>query len=175
MPCYLILALTFAGSEIISVQSSKCINPIGGVSTSQANIVISTCNGTDFQRWNFNLIGQQQGLLYYTIQNLQNRLCLNVPYSSKVSGTNIQQFWCNGAVANSWWFRTLDPSTGKYKIINVNSGLSLNVNGGATADGTPLTQWPYSSTLTSNQWDITAGTSTESKSYRPLLDYAVYV
>src|SRR5882672_5954092 len=48
--------------------------------------------------------------------------------------------------------------SGMYALINVNSGMALNVYGAATTDGASIVQWPYAGEANS-QWQVTASSS----------------
>jgi subtilisin family serine protease len=50
-------------------------------------------------------------------------------------------------------FRFERTSPGLYRIIDVNSGLCLDINGGAIRDGAPIIQWPYIGGL-NQQWAV---------------------
>ncbi|HZU55998.1 MAG TPA: RICIN domain-containing protein [Actinocrinis sp.] len=48
---------------------------------------------------------------------------------------------------------TTTALSGKYNIVNVNSGQLMDASGGKTADGTPILQWP-STGATNQQWTV---------------------
>ncbi len=48
---------------------------------------------------------------------------------------------------------TTTALSGKYNIVNVNSGQLMDASGGKTADGTPILQWP-STGATNQQWTL---------------------
>jgi hypothetical protein len=45
-------------------------------------------------------------------------------------------------------------AAGKYTILNVNSGLAMDVNGNSTTPGTSIDQWPLNYGL-NQQWEVT--------------------
>lgn len=47
------------------------------------------------------------------------------------------------------------PATGTYKIINVNSGLAMEVNGWSTANGAAVDQWTYGNFQANQRWNLT--------------------
>lgn len=69
--------------------------------------------------------------------------CLDVNGASLVERAPVIQWSCWGGANQKW--RLSPNSDGSYEIISVNSGMSLDVNGGptATANGVGVIQWPY--------------------------------
>jgi len=69
--------------------------------------------------------------------------CLDISGASKNPGSILQQWACWGGPNQQWDLSA--NSDGSYQITSVNSGMSLDVNGGpsATGNGTSILQWPY--------------------------------
>ena len=83
----------------------------------------------------------------YKICNRSSTKCLGAVGSSKTSGAQIGQYTYSSSLAGAKW-NVIQVSPGKYKVVNVNSGLALSTAGGAVADGTALVQLAYSSAAT---------------------------
>jgi hypothetical protein len=88
-------------------------------------------------------------VLYFPLHNYNSDKCLDVPNSSKVNGTHIQQWTC---IINSnpsqpqippnqaWGFPNAARS-GYVTAVNLNSGKCLDVTGRSTANGAVVQQW----------------------------------
>lgn len=98
----------------------------------------------DNQRWRLLSRGQYRGYPQILIQNVEDSLCLDVPGYGKVGpGTRVTEFNCRVADNQVYYAR---PSGGAYYIINVSSGLCLDVAGHKVKRlDEPLTLAPCSS------------------------------
>lgn len=76
----------------------------------------------------------------YTISAQSSGLPMCVVADSTALGANIEQRM--GAASTQWSATYL--GNGYYKLINVNSGLSVDVNGAQLSDGANILQWTYS-------------------------------
>src|SRR5215475_8328142 len=83
--------------------------------------------------------GTDQGR-YYLVRSASSSLCLDVPGWSWKIGEAVVQNGCSGQATQSWFFRQVDPDA--YQLTVKHDALCLRVAGGATADGTPVTQEP---------------------------------
>src|SRR5262245_11599201 len=77
---------------------------------------------------------------YYLVRSASSSLCLDVPGWSWKIGEAVVQNGCSGQATQSWFFRQVDPDA--YQLTVKHDALCLRVAGGATADGTPVTQEP---------------------------------
>ncbi|QNP73376.1 RICIN domain-containing protein [Streptomyces roseirectus] len=108
-----------------SVAAGRCLDVPGAVQTEGTNLQVWDCTGAANQQWT--LTDNNQLTVY------GNR-CLDVP-GSATSGTRPVIWACNGG-ANQQWRVNADGT-----ITAVQSGLCLDVSGGATANGTAVQLW----------------------------------
>lgn len=80
---------------------------------------------------------------------------IGIAGSSTANGAGIVQYTDSGDRDQQW--RLADAGSGFYNIIDVNSGLALDVPSGSTANGTALQQYAITGTGNANQqWAITS-------------------
>ena len=124
----------------------------------------ATDNGGNVQTWNDNQSAAQRfhikaegqvesGEWYYSITNVNSGKALDCVAGGVESGTNVQQYSPNGTGAQQWFLRPVTSSSGEtyFQIVNVRSGLVLDVWGGNaqaganvqiyTANGTAAQHW----------------------------------
>jgi hypothetical protein len=109
----------------------------------------STKNGTQIIQWNgapmngqwetLNPPGVSEGI---SIRNRWSRQCLDV--GSTAQGAPVVQRPCDGTVSQRWKTNSEQEAGDPFyrNITNLWSGLDLNVDGGSTALGAKLIQWP---------------------------------
>jgi poly(3-hydroxybutyrate) depolymerase len=102
--------------------SGRCLDVNGASSTSGSPMIIWDCHSNANQRFSF---GNQE------LRVLGK--CLNVPAGT--AGTRAQIADCNGSAGQKWNLN----SNGT--VSNIQSGLCLDVNGAATANGTAVVVW----------------------------------
>jgi glucosylceramidase len=124
---------TTAYYNIINEASGSCIDDTGG----------GTGNGTVLQQWTCSNNTNQEWLFtatsggYYEVTTYNaSTLAWNVVNNGTSPGTNMQ-LWTYGG-GNNEQFEPVLLSTGYYEFIDRNSGLCLNVPGGATTNGLQL-------------------------------------
>jgi hypothetical protein len=93
-----------AGYRIVSRMSGKCIGADPKIASPGEHIVQSPCDGSMGQLWA--LDGDRSG---YTLTNLANHLCLDVPGGSLADGAKPIAWTCNGGLNQAW--RYLSPGT----------------------------------------------------------------
>lgn len=93
-----------AGYRIVSQMSGKCIGTDPGRAAAGGVIVQSPCGGSPEQLWT--LKGASNG---YVLQNVANRLCLDVPGRSLANGAKPIAWTCNGGSNQTW--RYVSPTT----------------------------------------------------------------
>lgn len=108
---------------LVSAASGRCLDVPQSNSANGTQPIIWDCNGGANQRWTVN--GD-------TLQALGK--CLDAPLNA-TAGTKAQIWDCNGG-ANQRWTRNSDGT-----IRGQQSGLCLDVNGAATANGTTVILW----------------------------------
>ena len=67
--------------------------------------------------------------------------CMDVPASSTINGTQLQQWGCNSQNNQLFDFKPVTGKTNTYTIVNRNSGKCLDVTGISTANGAAIQQW----------------------------------
>ncbi|WP_193164740.1 lipase-like domain-containing protein [Microbulbifer hainanensis] len=97
-------------------------------------------HGGDNQKWTLEPVvyeaAVQDGI--YNIVATHSGKCLDVPGSSTSTGTQLQQYSCNGTSAQT--FELVHQADGYYQIRNTSSDLSLSVRDFADAAGTAIEQ-----------------------------------
>lgn len=124
----------------------------------------STANCGNVQTWDENYSAAQRfyiraegqadsGEWYYGIRNVNSGKMLDCEWGGTSSGTNVQQYESNGTGAQKWFLRpTLDLAGNKtWQIVNVASGLVLDVKWGDVANGTNVHLYEANGTA-AQQW-----------------------
>ena len=133
---------------ILSVGSSKCIQPVNG--DDAALVVLETCSCTTLQNWKLSLISSNQ----YQIVNQQSGKCLNVPDFATTPGTQIIVYGCSPPGTNDLF--TLEFVKSVWTITAVSSQLVLDVYGAVLSSGAALDQQTANQGLT-QQWLFAQG------------------
>jgi hypothetical protein len=109
----------------------------------------STKNGTQIIQWNGAPMNGQWETLNppgvsgrFAIRNRWSRQCLDV--DSLAQGAPVVQRPCDGSVSQQWKTNSEQEAGDRFyrNLTNQWSGLDLNVDGGSTALGAKLIQWP---------------------------------
>ncbi|HEX5685820.1 MAG TPA: RICIN domain-containing protein [Ideonella sp.] len=79
------------------------------------------------------------GATRYVLVNANSGKCIDVAGASQTDGANIQQYSCNGTLAQAFDIVEITPDV--YKLLNANSGKAMDVAGGSNADGANIQQW----------------------------------
>jgi len=111
------------GTALVSAASGRCLDVPNSNTANGTQPVIWDCNGGANQRWTIS--GQ-------VVQALGK--CLDAPLNA-AAGSKVQIWDCNGG-ANQRWTVNADGT-----ISGAQSGLCLDVNGNATANGTAVILW----------------------------------
>ncbi|SFL33635.1 RICIN domain-containing protein [Streptomyces pini] len=119
-----VAAVTAAGDALVSKDSGKCLS--AGRGTDGTQLVLSTCNGSAEQRWDFRPDG--------TIRS--KGLCMDVAWASKENGTAIQVARCSGNPAQQFHLN------GTEDLVAGIADKCVDVYDGRTTDGTPAILWP---------------------------------
>ncbi|SNT44396.1 Ricin-type beta-trefoil lectin domain-like [Streptosporangium subroseum] len=105
---------------------------LGGVSTTPTPTPTPTPDPTD----------PISPTAWYTLVNSGSGKCVDVRAAATTSGAAIQQYACNGTLAQQ--FQVQPTSGGFARINNRNNGAqSIDVTNVSLADGAPLQQWTY--------------------------------
>ena len=89
----------------------------------------------------------------YSLQAVSSSKCVDVPGSSTVNGTILDQWSCHTALNQQWLAQAV--STGVYQLISAGNGKCADVSGASTLDGAKIIQWPCSAGKTNQQWKLT--------------------
>jgi alpha-galactosidase len=114
---------TSAGTSLVSAASSRCLDDPQSATANGTQPIIWDCAGPANQRW---------ALSGSAIQVLGK--CLDAPIGA-TAGSKVQLWDCNGGTNQQWTYRTDGTIRG------TQSGLCLDVNQNATANGTPVILW----------------------------------
>ncbi|GIJ57093.1 alpha-galactosidase [Virgisporangium aurantiacum] len=115
-----------ASFALASAASGRCLDVPNSTTANGTQPVIWDCNGAANQRWTAN--GQ-------TLQALGK--CLDAPLNA-TAGAKTQLWDCNGGTNQQWTFNADGTVSGRQ------SGLCLDVNNAATANGTTVILWTCS-------------------------------
>ena len=111
------------GNALVSEASGRCLDVPQSNTANGTQPVIWDCSGGPNQRWTLN--GQ-------TLQALGK--CLDAP-ANATAGAAARIWDCTGGTNQQWAINANGTISG------VQSGLCLDVNGNATANGTPVIVW----------------------------------
>jgi alpha-galactosidase len=120
-----------SGTTLVSAASGRCLDVPNSSTANGTQPVIWDCNGGANQQWTIS--GQ-------TVQALGK--CLDAPLGA-TAGSKVQLWDCNGGTNQQWSVNANGTISGAA------SGLCLDVNGNATANGTVVILW--SCTAAANQ------------------------
>jgi hypothetical protein len=84
------------------------------------------------------------GATRYVLVNANSGKCVDVAGASQADGANIQQYTCNGTLAQV--FDIIETAPDVFKLLNANSGRAMDVAGGSNTDGADIRQWTDSGT-----------------------------
>jgi hypothetical protein len=137
--------LTSGGVYVLkAVNSGKCVDVTGNVTTSGALIEQWDCNGQKNQQFKFTAVSTG----VYEVRPMNGTTqCVDVYQSSTANGGVIDQWSCNGHTSQRW--KVLSTSTsGQFQLQALNSGKCAEVTGGSTTRGAKLQQNTCASTKT---------------------------
>ena len=121
-----------------------------------------TSNGNSLGLWSndesdarkFKFIDNGDGTFTITTKSTADASCLGVVADSTESGADVVQWTCNGNDSQKWYVGVqLDNTSGAaYRIKNVNSGLYMQIEGGAAENGANVQQWGTNGTSVHDIW-----------------------
>jgi hypothetical protein len=114
-------------STIQNSASARCIDDLGWTTVAGSLFGIWDCDAMENQNFNFSINGQG----YYSLQNANNDLCLEI----EGSGSNAAMEKCSGAANQE--FQLQQESSGVFQLVS-QTGLCLDLVSGNTADGAHL-------------------------------------
>lgn len=77
----------------------------------------------------------------YVLHPVHSNKCVDVAAASTQNGARVQQYSCNGTVAQVFHLTSLGGDL--FEITNPHSGKALDITDVSTKDGAPLQQWQY--------------------------------
>ncbi len=121
--------------KITAKCSNKCLD-VPGASTENWKIIQQyTDNNSDAQRW----ILTDMGDGYYRIISKCSNKSLDNYMGYLNTGNSVIQYEDNGSNSQRW--RIENMGNGYYRVVNKHNLLTLDIDGGSTADGAKLQQW----------------------------------
>lgn len=142
------------GAYSIISALGKTLEVDGASVDNHGNIQTWNDNKSAAQRFHIKAEGQvESGEWYYSIANVNSGKVLDCVAGGTTSGTNVQQYTSNGTGAQQWFLRLVSSASGDsyYQIVNVKSGLVLDVLGASSrvganvqiysSNGTAAQQW----------------------------------
>jgi pectin methylesterase-like acyl-CoA thioesterase len=126
---------------LASGSSGKCISAAG--SGNGALLTQVACGSSTFRVSGSSLI------------NVAGGKCLDVPYSSTTSGTQLWLWTCGGSANQTWQFTASSAASGKYLIKSAANGLCVSNKDGSTAGNNPIVQEACSD-IARMQWSFNA-------------------
>jgi len=90
---------------------------------------------------------------YFQIVNWHSGKCVDVVGGSQQPGAVVQQFSCNGTVAQQW--RTVPTDSGYFELVVAASGQCMTVDNASQADGAGVHQQPCNGAF-NQQWTTQA-------------------
>ena len=128
--------------NLVANNSGKCVDAAAASTANGTAVQQYTCNGTTAQEWGFRA-GADSG--YYEIVNFNGaQPAVDVDGPSTANGAVIH-LWANGGYSSQEWQPVLE-SSGRYHLVNHNSGLCLDVPSASTADAVQLQQYACNGT-----------------------------
>jgi pectate lyase len=124
--------------QLAAGASGKCVNVVGASTVNGALLEQVTCVTTTTSQ-QFSVVASGSGL---NLANVNSGRCVDVPSGAATSGLQLQQWGCgDGTKANQQWtFVASSAAAGKYRAVNVATGLCLSDKDGSTAGGNPIVQ-----------------------------------
>jgi len=121
--------------------STMCLNILGANQAPGTNVLQSPCTNSTSEQWQ---IIPAEPNSYYLIA-VSSEECLDVAGGATAPGTLVDQSNCTTQTNQQWiitpWVQPTPPLVNaNYTVVNVNSGLCLDVAGGATTSGTNVDQ-----------------------------------
>ena len=116
-----------------ALANDKVIDVDDGNTNNGTNVQLFSSNGTNAQKWNVKLIGND----YYEITTvLDSNLSLDVANGSLKNKTNVQIYTKNGTDAQKWLIK--DAGGGYYYIVSKRNGLYVDVDNAGTSNKTNI-------------------------------------
>jgi beta-galactosidase len=129
---------TGAGSQLVGVQSGRCVEVPNSSTTNGTQVQLGDCGGGSNQRWSLTSTKQLQ---------VYGNKCLDANGRGTSNGTQVIIWDCNDQSNQQWNVDAGGTVTG------VQSGLCLDANGAGTANGTKIILWSCNGGA-NQQWSL---------------------
>jgi len=141
--------------NILARSSGKGLDVADNATTSGARLqqYDVTAGGGSNQRWSFTPAGN--GNYYIKVKSTQ--MCMAPSAQGTVDGEKVQQRTCGTSSEFQWTVTAL--GTGYYKVVNANSGKSLDVQDNSLINGANIQVWAYTG-ANNQQWQFVQVEST---------------
>jgi len=135
--------------NILARSSGKGLDVADNATTSGARLqqYDVTGGGGSNQRWSFTPAGN--GNYYIKVKSTQ--MCMAPSAQGTVDGEKVQQRTCGTSGEFQWTVTSL--GTGYYKVVNANSGKSLDVQDNSLLNGANIQVWAYTG-ANNQQWQF---------------------
>ena len=90
----------------------------------------------------------------FTLKSVSDGSCLGVKESSTASGAKVKVQRCSASPFQRW--KAVVDGAGDYQLVNVGSGLCLDLPGASTARGTSIQQWGCGNGVAWQTWRFNA-------------------
>ncbi|MGW8350912.1 glycosyl hydrolase family 95 catalytic domain-containing protein [Streptomyces wedmorensis] len=139
----------FAGTyRLVNRASGKALDVANESTGNGAPVIQWSWTGGDNQRWRLepNYDGS------FRLSNVHSGKVLDNPGASTTHGQPLDQ-WTDTDSPNQWWKLVPSGTTGHYHLVNVSSGLRMDVANGSTADGAAIVQSPAAASA-AQEWEV---------------------
>lgn len=128
------------GDDVVltNVKTGGVLGVSGGDASEGSVVDTSSADGSDAQSWSLVSVPLLQEGCYAFLTRSAGSQALDVPSALPESGLNIHTYALNESVAQQW--QVEEVGDGWYSIVNVGSGLPLDVRGGSASIGSILQQ-----------------------------------
>ncbi len=142
------LSLLTGAFRVVNRNSGKVLDVSGASGADGGAVIQWPWSGAVNQQWK--LLPDYDGS--FRLSNLNSGKVLDDPGASTVQGQLLDQ-WTDTRSPNQWWRLLPAATSGYYQVVNVSSGLSLDVNNASAGDGAPVVQSPANGAV-SQDWRI---------------------
>ena len=151
---------------VSALDSTKVLDVRGGNASNGATVQLFEANGTLAQRWLLLALKPNVKLseatnvtsgAWYRIASADSPSeVLDVYGGSREDGGNVRMFESNGSYAQL--FQIIETASGVYSLINANSNMAIDIEGGNVVPGTNVQQYTYSQSNASQHFTIAENT-----------------
>ena len=143
------LSLLPTVAKLTNRNSGQAVDVDGASTSNGAPVIQWGWNGGDNQKWQ--LVPVHDGS--FRFKNVHSGKVLDNPGTSMASGEPLDQ-WEDALGRNQWWRLVPAATAGYCRLVNVASGLCLDVANGSSTAGSRLVQNTVSAAAASQEWKI---------------------